>query len=219
MVSLTPALVTVSALVLGATTLSPIGFPGALPSEAPAPPPRTLSAPSRLASADHPSADLSSTDLPASGAGTSWAGGTSSTTLRDGWHWPLHPEPVVTRRFSAPASRWGPGHRGIDLAAASGQPVLAAAAGRVTHVGVVAGRGTVSVLHVGGVRTTYEPVRARVRRGDAVRESQVIGVVDERGGSHCSSCLHLGALRGRAYLDPLALLRPGRVVLLPLAGR
>jgi murein DD-endopeptidase MepM/ murein hydrolase activator NlpD len=97
--------------------------------------------------------------------------------------------------------------------------VLAAAAGRVTHVGLVAGRRTVSVLHAGGVRTTYEPVSPRVSRGDVVRPGEVLGVVDEDGGSHCTACLHVGAVRGRSYLDPLVLLRPGRVVLLPLGRR
>jgi murein DD-endopeptidase MepM/ murein hydrolase activator NlpD len=125
----------------------------------------------------------------------------------------------VLRRFQRPASTWGPGHRGIDLAATPGQQVFAAAAGRVTHVGVVAGRGTVSVLHAGGVRTTYEPVSPRVRLGDTVGAGEVIGAVDGKGRSHCSPCLHLGALRGRTYLDPLLLLRRGRVVLLPLGGR
>jgi murein DD-endopeptidase MepM/ murein hydrolase activator NlpD len=95
--------------------------------------------------------------------------------------------------------------------------VLAAASGVVTHVGVVAGRGTVTVLHANGVRTTYEPVLARVLRGEAVDAGQVLGVVD--GDSHCGTCLHLGALRGRVYLDPMTLLSPRRVVLLPLGGR
>jgi murein DD-endopeptidase MepM/ murein hydrolase activator NlpD len=116
-------------------------------------------------------------------------------------------------------STWAAGHRGIDLVAAPGQPVLASAAGRVVHVGVIAGRGTVSVLHAGGVRTTYEPLTPRVRRGQVVEAGQVIGLVDAGAASHCGHCLHLGALRGRVYLDPLALLRAGRVVLLPLGGR
>ena len=94
--------------------------------------------------------------------------------------------------------------------------MLAASSGVVTHVGVVAGRGTVTVLHANGVRTTYEPVLARVLRGEAVGAGQVLGVVD--GDSHCGTCLHLGALRGRVYLDPLTLLSPRRVVLLPLGG-
>jgi murein DD-endopeptidase MepM/ murein hydrolase activator NlpD len=135
---------------------------------------------------------------------------------RQRWQWPLAPEPAVARRFERPASTWGPGHRGVDLSASSGRPVLAVAAGRVVHVGVIAGRGTVSVLHAGGVRTTYEPVTPRVRRGQVVHAGQVIGLVDGSAASHCGGCLHLGALRGRVYLDPLALLRPGHVVLLPL---
>lgn len=142
--------------------------------------------------------------------------GTSRVTPRAGWRWPLSPTPTVIRGFQAPQSQWGAGHRGVDLAAAAGQPVLAASSGVVTHVGVIAGRGTVTVLHANGVRTTYEPVLARVLRGDAVGEGQVLGVVD--GDSHCGTCLHLGALRGRVYLDPLTLLSPRRVVLLPLAG-
>ena len=204
MVSIAPALVPLAALVLGATALSPTGSPGASTAAAPGPPPRAVSGLDVRAPTD---------------AGAARVAAPPSRTLRNRWHWPLEPEPVVTRRFQRPASTWGPGHRGIDLAASSGQPVLAAAAGRVTHVGVVAGRGTVSVLHAGGVRTTYEPVRARVHRGDTVRAGQRIGVVDGRGGSHCPACLHLGALRGHAYLDPLTLLRPGHVVLLPLGAR
>jgi murein DD-endopeptidase MepM/ murein hydrolase activator NlpD len=210
MVSIAPALLPAAALVLGATALSPPSPTSSRATELSGPPRTVVSAPGvespRQARAAPTGVDLS---LPAP----------SARTLRPGWQWPLRPEPEVLRRFQRPASTWGPGHRGIDLAATPGQEVLAAAAGRVTHVGVVAGRGTVSVLHAGGVRTTYEPVSARVRRGDTVRSGEVIGVVAEKGGSHCSPCLHLGALRGRTYLDPLVLLRRGRVVLLPLTGR
>ncbi len=199
MVSIAPALLPAAALVLGATALSPLGSPAAVSTAAaPTPSPRI-------------SAVRDTAALPAAGS--------SPRVLRKGWQWPLLPEPTVTRRFQRPASTWGPGHRGIDLAAMPGQQVLAAAAGRVTHVGVIAGRGTVSVTHVGGVRTTYEPVTPLVRRGDTVRAGQVIGVVGQRGASHCAGCLHFGALRGQVYLDPLVLLRPGRVVLLPLGRR
>lgn len=198
MVSIAPALLPVAALVLGATALSPLDSPAAM-STAPAPTP-----------APRTSADTHAAALPRAEP--------SPRALRKGWQWPLLPAPTVTRRFQRPASTWGPGHRGIDLAATPGQHVLAAAAGRVTHVGVIAGRGTVSVTHLGGVRTTYEPVTPLVRRGDMVRAGQVIGVVSGHRASHCAGCLHFGALRGRIYLDPLALLKPGRVVLLPLGG-
>jgi murein DD-endopeptidase MepM/ murein hydrolase activator NlpD len=134
---------------------------------------------------------------------------------------------VVLRPFVAPPTRFGPGHRGVDLAASAGQPVLAVDAGTVTHAGVVAGRGTVTVAHRSGLRSTYEPVRPAVVVGTAVAAGAVLGVLEGTGGTgraeavdHCGRrpCLHLGAVRGTAYVDPLALLERRRVVLLPLAG-
>lgn len=94
--------------------------------------------------------------------------------------------------------------------------VRAVDAGVVGHVGVIAGRGTVTVLHRSGLRSTYEPVDADVVVGDEVGRGQVIGTVSA--GGHClpASCLHLGALRGSAYLDPMTLLGATRVRLLPL---
>lgn len=91
-------------------------------------------------------------------------------------------------------------------------------AGMVTHVGRIAGRGTISVLHVSGIRSTYEPVEPTVVTGSAVGSGSVLGRLEEAG-SHCgpAACLHLGAVRGDLYLDPLTLLQGGqRVRLLPL---
>lgn len=135
--------------------------------------------------------------------------------LRRTWSWPLDPRPAVMSRFVAPRSTYGAGHRGIDLVASQRQQVLAVDTGVVTHVGVVAGRGTVSVTHGTGLRSTYEPVRGSVAAGSTVAEGQVLGTVWGR--SHCGgSCLHLGALRGSAYVDPRPLLSGGPVILLPL---
>lgn len=137
-------------------------------------------------------------------------------SLRRTWSWPLSPRPDVLAAFVPPVSAYGSGHRGIDLVASQGQAVTAVDAGVVTHVGVIAGRGTVSVTHASGLRSTYEPVSAAVARGDAVTEGQVIGSVS--GQSHCGGrCLHLGALNARAYLDPRPLLGGGPVILLPLS--
>jgi murein DD-endopeptidase MepM/ murein hydrolase activator NlpD len=82
---------------------------------------------------------------------------------------------------------------------------------------VVAGRGTISVLHRSGIRSTYEPVDPSVRVGQVVARGAVLGTLATTG-SHCAPapCLHLGALRGDAYLDPLLLLLGGRVRLLPM---
>ncbi len=133
------------------------------------------------------------------------------------WSWPLDPRPSVARRFDPPAQRWLAGHRGVDLQASSGATVLAAADGVVAFAGSVAGKGVVSIDHPTGLRSTYEPVRALVTAGQAVRRGQDLGVLVTEG-SHClpRACLHWGARRGSDYVDPLALVGAGPVILLPL---
>lgn len=132
------------------------------------------------------------------------------------YQWPVLPAAVL-RRFDPPPEPWLAGHRGVDLGAAEGAPVRAAGAGVVVHAGPLAGRGVVSILHTGGLRTTYEPVTAAVRPGDLVAAGDPIGSV-EAGHPGCPQtvCLHWGLRRGDVYLDPLALLGLGRVRLLPV---
>jgi murein DD-endopeptidase MepM/ murein hydrolase activator NlpD len=133
--------------------------------------------------------------------------------------WPLDPRPEVVSGFDPPATRWGAGHRGVDLAGRVGQSVHAALAGRVAFAGTLAGRGVVVVDH-GTTRTTYEPVAASVSFGDDVGAGTVLGRL-ELFGSHCfpRSCLHWGLIEGREhYLDPLTLVGAGPVRLLPLEG-
>jgi murein DD-endopeptidase MepM/ murein hydrolase activator NlpD len=127
---------------------------------------------------------------------------------------PVHPV-VVLSEFDPPAQPWLPGHRGADLRAASGDPVRAARAGRVTFAADLAGRGVVVVDH-GELRSTYEPVEATVTVGDPVRSGQAIGTI-ATGTGHCGDghCLHLGLRRDRQYLDPLLLLGPGTPRLRP----
>lgn len=125
----------------------------------------------------------------------------------------IRPVPgAVVRGFDPPAHRWEPGHRGVDLDAPGGAPVVAAGSGTVAFAGMVAGRPVVSIDH-GALRTTYEPVAAVVSTGQPVVAGQVIGTVVD---GHCadSGCLHWGLVRGGDYLDPLSLLGTSRVRLL-----
>jgi len=131
------------------------------------------------------------------------------------WVPPLAPV-QVTRRFVAPSSPYGPGHRGVDLAGAQGQVVVAAGAGIVVFAGMVAGRPVVSIAHPGGLRTTYEPVVPAVRAGVPVARGSPIGALAAgHPGCPVAACLHWGARHAEGYLDPLLLLHPPRVRLLP----
>jgi murein DD-endopeptidase MepM/ murein hydrolase activator NlpD len=123
----------------------------------------------------------------------------------------------VLTGFVPPPTRYGRGHRGVDLAAAVGAVVRAAGAGTVVFAGGLAGRGVVSIRHPSGLRTTYEPVTTTVATGTTVAEGEPIGILTA-GHQACApaSCLHWGArLPDGSYLDPLALLRPWQVRLLP----
>lgn len=148
-------------------------------------------------------------------------GGASISAAPSAYDWPVAPRPQVARSFDPPLQRWQAGHRGVDLAAPPHSAVLAARAGTVNFAGAVAGKPTVSIRHADGILTTYEPVVARVRRGDHVRRGQVIGILSAgHTGCVASACLHWGARRGSGrdavYLDPLGLLGVLHVRLKPL---
>lgn len=134
------------------------------------------------------------------------------------WVLPLAGEPQITRPFDPPATPYGPGHRGVDLAGSPGQVVGAAGQGTIGYAAPLAGRGVVTVLHDGGLRTTYEPVTASVVAGQAVVAGEPIGTL-EVGHPECpvAACLHWGLRQGEVYLDPMSLLQVGPVRLLPRA--
>lgn len=110
---------------------------------------------------------------------------------------------AVLRGFDPPRTRFGPGHRGVDLQASGGEPVVAALGGTVTFAGRVAGVGWVSVDHGAGLKTTYGPIHPRlVETGDVVAPGSLLGLV-------AAEATHLdwGAKLDGAYIDPLGLLR------------
>jgi len=159
--------------------------------------------------------------LAGSPAAAAPAPGAPGAAPASGWGWPVPTDagpPGVLRPYDPPAQRWSPGHRGADLAAAAGTPVLAPVDGVVAFAGRLVDRGVVSVVTAGGLRATLEPVDATVAAGTAVRRGQQVGVL-AAAPLHCApaSCLHWGVRSGRdAYRDPLALLAPPEPpVLLP----
>ena len=163
--------------------------------------------------------------LPQAASATPGGSPEVASAAPSGWVPPLDRAPDalgVLAPFDPPLQNWLPGHRGVDLAAAAGEPVRAPSAGVVTFAGPVAARDVVVVTHDDGLRTSLEPVIGTAPRGTRVAAGDVVGTVQGSDGeavaSHCAgACVHWGVRRGERYVDPLALLgeRPA-IVLLPL---
>jgi murein DD-endopeptidase MepM/ murein hydrolase activator NlpD len=152
--------------------------------------------------------------LHAPGAGPASAGPAAAVVTYSA---PVAPPVVLVRAFVAPQGAYAAGHRGVDLATGSGDAVLAAAAGVVRFAGSVSGRGVIVIEHPDGVLSEYEPVTPAVSAGVRVARGQPIGQIRGTHGS-CGPdrCLHWGARRRGAYLDPMTLLAGlGPVRLLP----
>ncbi|HTE79368.1 MAG TPA: M23 family metallopeptidase [Reyranella sp.] len=101
-------------------------------------------------------------------------------------------------------------HAGVDFAAPSGTPILAAGAGSVVEAGPKGGYGRwVRISHDGGLATGYahmSRIAAGVHRRARVRQGQVIGFVGSTGlstGPH----LHFELYRNGRPVDPLGVAR------------
>ncbi|MDP1821141.1 MAG: peptidoglycan DD-metalloendopeptidase family protein [Acidimicrobiales bacterium] len=119
-------------------------------------------------------------------------------------------EAAVVDGFRPPTTPYGPGNRGLEYATAPGTDVRAAADGRVTFAGNVAGTRHVTLLHADGLRTTYSFLaEIAVVTGQEVHQGDVVGRTAGR--------LHFSARAGDSYLDPAALFGggPPKVRLVP----
>jgi len=124
--------------------------------------------------------------------------------------WPVQ-GPVI-RGFEEPATPYSSGHRGIDIAAAYGTPMGAAADGVVAFAGWVGGSLFISIDHPDGVRTTYSWLSSvAVKKGQSVKRGQVIGATGHGHPEIPQPHLHFGARVGTTYIDPMLLLEGGSV--------
>jgi murein DD-endopeptidase MepM/ murein hydrolase activator NlpD len=132
---------------------------------------------------------------------TSLAVASDSTPSASGLIWPVS-GPVV----SGFGWRWGRMHEGIDIAAGSGTPIAAAAAGVVIYAGWMGGYGNLIIIdHGGGLATAYAHQSSFAVGGGPVGQGQTIGYVGCTG--HCfGDHLHFEVRVNGAAVDPLGYL-------------
>jgi len=131
------------------------------------------------------------------------------------WVWPVTGGVRIVSPYVAPAHAYGPGHRGIDVAAQIGADAVAPSSGTVAFSGTVVDRPLITIDHGSGLITTLEPVLSELSPGDAVARGDVVGQV-AAGGHAASGTLHLGVRLHGEYVNPLLLLGGvPRAVLLP----
>lgn len=95
-------------------------------------------------------------------------------------------------------------HKGIDIGASSGSPIVAAAAGTVTVSTYSESAGNyVTIDHGNGFHTVYMHASARyVKVGQKVSAGQQIAAVGSTGystGPH----LHFGVMKNGVYVNPM----------------
>jgi murein DD-endopeptidase MepM/ murein hydrolase activator NlpD len=100
--------------------------------------------------------------------------------------------------------RWGRLHEGIDIAASTGTPIWAAAAGTVIHTGWLGGYGNLVVVdHGNGLATAYAHASAiLVAVGQQVSQGETVSLVGSTGNSS-GPHLHFEVRVNGIAVDPL----------------
>jgi murein DD-endopeptidase MepM/ murein hydrolase activator NlpD len=123
------------------------------------------------------------------------------------WMWPVT-GPIV-RGFDPPASPYGSGHRGIDIATPIGTIILAPAPGRVSFAGKVGGHLFVTLDHGAGLESTYSWLSTiAVKKGDQVVAGDIIATSGPGHPTDVIPGLHMGVKLHDVYVDPLDYLGP-----------
>ncbi len=120
------------------------------------------------------------------------------------YRWPLGAG-IVSSEFG---HRWHKPHEGIDIAADSGEPVFASAAGEVLYADSrMRGYGNVVILrHDSQMTTLYAHNQSlKVHLGDKVAQGQVIALLGSTGHS-TGPHIHFEMRRSNAALDPRSVL-------------
>ena len=120
--------------------------------------------------------------------------------------WPLPGHTYISCHFGEVDAFGNAGHRGTDIPAPEGTPILAAHSGTVLVSGWNDSYGNQVLLDNGaGLSTRYaHMMQAAVTAGEAVTAGQVIGYVGSTGDS-TGNHLHFEVMHGGIRVDPLSL--------------
>lgn len=142
--------------------------------------------------------------------GTGISTGTAVPPMGDGsMIWPLPGHTSLTTHFGEADAFGNPGHRGIDIPAPEGTPILAAHSGTVLICGWNDSFGNQVLIDNGaGLSTRYAHMTATaVTPGAVITAGQVIGYVGSTGDS-TGNHLHFEVSIGGALTDPLTYVMP-----------
>ncbi|HEY4969096.1 MAG TPA: M23 family metallopeptidase, partial [Steroidobacteraceae bacterium] len=124
-------------------------------------------------------------------------------------HWPVEAG-IISSRFG---ERWGKPHKGIDIAADSGEPVYAIADADVIYAGDgLRGYGNVVILrHDRQMTSVYaHNSELKVRQGDHVTQGTLISLLGNTGHS-TGPHVHFEIREGDTAVDPLTVLPKSRI--------
>ncbi|RCX20514.1 murein DD-endopeptidase MepM/ murein hydrolase activator NlpD [Fontibacillus phaseoli] len=121
-------------------------------------------------------------------------------------YWPTDSTRITSHfgKRSDPFSNRLTSHNGLDIGGNSGDPVYAAANGKVTDTGYSSARGNfVTVSHPSGLQTIYMHLKQNIAaKGDTVKQGDTIGLLGSTGRS-TGPHLHIEVIKGGVPVDPL----------------
>ncbi|MEF2967583.1 peptidoglycan DD-metalloendopeptidase family protein [Paenibacillus sp. M1] len=121
-------------------------------------------------------------------------------------YWPTDSTRITSHfgKRSDPFSNRLTSHNGLDIGGNTGDPVYAAADGKVTDTGYSSARGNyVTVAHPSGLQTIYMHLQKGIAaKGDTVKQGDTIGLLGSTGRS-TGPHLHIEVVKGGTPVDPL----------------